>query len=300
VNVPNTGYHLKARRADSAGLIRNSRTGRLTLALLLAVLAVMALWTFAAAEDSSPAMLTPRCILRVDQEGLPAEGAEDLGALIRRAPDILDAAAAEIMQRLGAQPLRQAVLRFVARSVFDSQLKAPSWTTGMYYRGEIIIPVSAVRGDPSEAELVRTLRHEYVHLLLAELSAQRSPAWLDEGLAQILEGPPSSALEEALGARLRRKPSVRLRDLQRGFTALAESNVAAAYAHSFAAASFLTRRHGMPELMRYLKSLGTGQKAEEAFARSFGESQCEFEAAFEAELRGRLARGGDLLLRSES
>lgn len=59
----------------------------------------------------------------------------------------------------------------------------PKWAAGMY-DGTIKIPVSA---NCSYETLKKTIRHEYTHHLVFNLSEGKAPVWLNEGLAQLFE-----------------------------------------------------------------------------------------------------------------
>src|SRR5690606_26447433 len=111
------------------------------------------------------------------------------------------------------------VLRFLPPEEFRRQTGAPEWTSAMYFRDEITIPLTKSTAWERD-ELDRALRHEYVHAVIAELSEYRCPAWLDEGVAQLLEGQVNPLLGPALRRWIALNPAIPLDWLQNGFTTL--------------------------------------------------------------------------------
>jgi len=64
---------------------------------------------------------------------------------------------------------------------FHDVTQTPSWSSGVF-DGRIKLPVGGlVEGD--RATLERTLRHEYAHVLVHQLSRGRTPVWVNEGIA---------------------------------------------------------------------------------------------------------------------
>ena len=128
-----------------------------------------------------------------------------------------------------------------------------------------------------EQELDRALRHEYVHAFIAELSGFKCPAWLDEGVAQILEGPANPVLAPALREWIAENNSIPLDSLEHGFTTLEDDMVPAAYAESLFVTKSLIRKKGFASIVDYLKNLRAGMSSRSAFRVAFGQSQKSFE-----------------------
>ncbi len=138
---------------------------------------------------------------------------------------------------------------------------APHWSAALY-NGKIRIPIAALEGD--EAEFSRILRHELFHLFVDRLWKRRIPAWLNEGMAQYLEGDPERKLAEARvrlnrmfrGRKARR--SLRrvflLERLRGSFAALTSTSmVRIAYMISFLAVYWLVEEYGMERLVDLLE-----------------------------------------------
>lgn len=192
----------------------------------------------------------------------------------------------------GAVPPVKAKIRLMSEDDFFLSTGAPSWTNAMYYRGEILIPVS--RGKKLDLQnLKRAARHEYSHALVHSLSGGRCPGWLDEGLAQWAEGDENAALGPALKKWLRNNSPVPLALLQGGFTKLKNDMVPAAYAQSLFATRSIIKTFGFGAIKDYFFELrtadaGGAEMREAAFAQAFAVSL----GVFEIRLRNAITAWG--------
>src|SRR5262245_66629907 len=99
-----------------------------------------------------------------------------------------------------------------------------SWSAAAY-DGRIRVPIAGTF-QPRE-ELDRILSHEFVHALVTRLGGRAVPAWLNEGLATVLE-PSGSEDAEAPLARTRARPD--LSKLDQPFVDLSRGDAETAYA----------------------------------------------------------------------
>jgi len=60
-----------------------------------------------------------------------------------------------------------------------------------HHDGKLRIPVSGVQSVTPE--LARVLKHELTHSFISQMSSNRCPTWLNEGIAQMEEGKSSGA-----------------------------------------------------------------------------------------------------------
>jgi len=201
-----------------------------------------------------------------------------------RAIDILNRTADEYGRIFADRPLNKVVLKFLSPEQFRKQTGAPAWTSAMFYRGEISIPVVKSRGINFN-ELHRALRHEYVHAVIAELSDFRCPAWLDEGVAQMLEGQANPLLGPALRSWIKENEAMPLDWLQNGFTTLENKIVPAAYAQSLFATRTLVSVYGFPAVVTYLKALKVGLSESESFELAFGLEKSKFESTLTKQIK---------------
>lgn len=206
----------------------------------------------------------------------------------------LEGAHASLESMLGELPPFSTVLRVMDEEAFYSATGAPRWTNALYYRQQIIIPMTAANLQDRDG-MARSIRHEYAHAAIHALSAGKCPGWLDEGLAQWWEGQENPALRPALARWMQSNEVVPFSLLQGGFTRLEENMVAAAYGQSLIASTSLVRTYGFRSLRKYFDALRRGEDKATAFSRSFGIR----EETFEARIGHSLRRWSDSLARSE-
>jgi tetratricopeptide (TPR) repeat protein len=201
---------------------------------------------------------------------------EPLGLLVLR---VLDSAWEEYERRLGFAPDLPVTVVLQTATTFRDTTRAPEWAAA-WNDGTICVPVMGL--DRPTPDLVRVLRHELAHSFVATRCGPSCPTWLQEGLAQWLEGgdPEREDVPLALRARATRLP--RLESLERPFVGLAEADATAAYAESLSAVAHLLRLRGVDGIRRLIEAIGGGRPAAEAlpevFALSYGELQRDWEA----------------------
>jgi len=174
--------------------------------------------------------------------------------------------------------------RLMDRKSFLEKTGAPQWTNALYYKQEILIPLHESKPF-DKVDLIRSVRHEYLHSVIHALSGGRCPGWLDEGLAQWAEGSENTALHPALLKWIRYNPPVPLSLLQGGFTKLEGSMVPAAYAESLFASNLVISTFGFKAIRKYFDELRSGKKKSDAFVTGFGVSELTFERGLGAALR---------------
>lgn len=184
----------------------------------------------------------------------------------------------------GEIPPFTTTVRLMDEETFYLSTGAPRWTNAMYYKGQIIIPLSDESARDRE-NLIRSVKHEYTHAVINSLSGGRCPGWLDEGLAQWAEGSENPALQPALLDWLSDNEPVSLGLLQGGFTKLATKMVPAAYAQSLYAAHHVIDRFGFVKIGEYLENLRKGDDKRTAFQKSFLVQESIFERGLGSSLR---------------
>ena len=135
-----------------------------------------------------------------------------------------------------------------------------------------------------EAEIRRVLRHELTHAVIDERTRGNCPHWLQEGMAQFLDG------TDIVLANARIRSSgifVSLFRLEGPFQDLDPRSREQAYRQSASAVSFLVGRVGRPGLLALLIGLGHGKSPERALREDAGLSYTELQQAWEASLQPR-------------
>ncbi len=201
----------------------------------------------------------------------------------RRWGDIAEDISAELTEThlqltklFGSVPPFRSSVRLMDEPSFYELTGAPAWTNAMFFRGEIIIPLSTSK--PIDLEnLHRSVKHEYSHAVFSALSGGMIPGWIDEGLAQWIEGDENPALRNSLKHYLQRASPVPLALLQGGFTKLESQMVPAAYAQSLLAVQAMIKAYGIEKISLYLGLLREEVDKEAAFYTAFGITESDFE-----------------------
>lgn len=189
---------------------------------------------------------------------------------------VLNSTHEEFTEIFNEIPAFSTSIRLMDEDEFFKLTGAPKWTNAMFFKGQIVIPLSATQ--PVDAEnLARSIKHEYTHAILSALSSGQLPGWIDEGLAQWFEGEENPGLREALRSWLKTNEPVPLALLQGGFTKLRADMVPAAYAQSLLATRALVDRNGMDAVAKYFFMLREGVDKESAFTTAFSMTTEEFE-----------------------
>ena len=204
----------------------------------------------------------------------------------------------EYFALIGAIPAFDCTLKLLEEEEFFAETGAPRWTNAMFYRGEILIPIS-LKAPIDGSNMYRSIRHEFTHAVLHAISGGFAPGWLDEGLAQWREGSVNPALGPALRRWVSSRPPVPLALLQGGFTKLEDSMVPAAYAQSLFAANSLLDSEGFRRIGRYLNRLRTTNGAAGAFHDIFGFDEAQFERQLGDDMRHWAATRTPLTLHPE-
>jgi tetratricopeptide (TPR) repeat protein len=144
-----------------------------------------------------------------------------------------------------------------ARGDFRRVTRVEGWVGGLF-DGRIRVPLDRYQAE--REQLVPVLRHELAHAFAHDLAGGPPPTWLDEGLAQILEGRDAAAAR----ARLAAGGFPALADLRGPFLGLGEvGRVRAAYDAGLALTAELERRFGRLALRDYLEKIARARAAEE-------------------------------------
>ena len=171
------------------------------------------------------------------------------------------------------------VILYEGRRFFELR-EMPDWVGGSY-DGKIRVPIDL--GRPPDEALLGLLRHELAHAFLARLSRRSAPGWLQEGLAQYVEG--RRIEPAAVAATLEKSPGDVLSDLETALGQRADRAAARrAYMLALSFVEFLSARIGTAGVVCIADDLGNGFSLDDAFERQVGLSPRAAETAWRSAL----------------
>ena len=161
-----------------------------------------------------------------------------------------------------AEPV--AILLYTNRAFADIT-RAPAWV-GAINDGRIRIPVQGLVSVTPE--LARVLRHELTHSLIAGKTRGRCPVWLQEGVAQWMDGSRvGPATAASLASLYDRHQDPSLASLEGSWMNLPNDFVGTAYAWALAVVESLVRAGGPGDIERLLDRMAS-EATPEAAVRS--------------------------------
>jgi tetratricopeptide (TPR) repeat protein len=147
------------------------------------------------------------------------------------------------------------------RQTFSDITRAPSWV-GALNDGRIRVPVQGLAD--LTPDLSRILKHELTHSFVQQRTRGRAPTWVQEGLAQWMEGARSNVAAASLIATYKANQGISLGELERPWLQLSAAKAAYAYAWALANMEYIIQTDGMGDVERILDRLATGASTEDA------------------------------------
>ena len=147
------------------------------------------------------------------------------------------------------------------QQVFADITQVPNWV-GALNDGRIRVPVQGL--NSVTPDLSRVLKHELTHSFVQQKTRGHAPTWIQEGLAQWMEGKRSDSNAAALLAIYRSDPALGSRHFDGDWMKLSGADAAAAYAWALANLEFIVQSGGMSDADRILDRLAAGEAPEAA------------------------------------
>jgi tetratricopeptide (TPR) repeat protein len=158
------------------------------------------------------------------------------------------------------------------QDAFSDITKAPAWA-GALNDGRIRVPVQGL--ESVDSELSRVLKHELTHSFIAQKTnsacmglkascAIRAPTWIQEGLAQWMEGKRSEEDAAVLLQIYSAGRAIPLGRLEGSWMGMSGDVARYAYAWALANIEYIVQAGGMGDIERILDRIGAGMATEGA------------------------------------
>lgn len=161
------------------------------------------------------------------------------------------------------------VILYTGQSFADIT-RAPSWA-GAINDGRIRVPVQGL--TDVTPDLARVLKHELTHSFVGQKSRGRAPTWLQEGVAQWMEGRRSSSAAGALVEAAGQGNAPGLQMLEGSWMGLSGGAASYAYAYSLAAVEAIIQAGGVSDISRLLDRIATLPSMEAALREAL---RCDY------------------------
>jgi tetratricopeptide (TPR) repeat protein len=147
------------------------------------------------------------------------------------------------------------------QQAFADITRAPGWA-GALNDGRIRVPVQGLTSV--DDELSRALKHELTHSFVGQKTHGLAPTWIQEGLAQWMEGQRSDENAAALVQIFTEGRATPLNRLEGSWINFKGDTARYAYAWALANVEYIIQAGGMRDIERILEKIGAGMSTEVA------------------------------------
>lgn len=181
--------------------------------------------------------------------------------LAREVLHTLEAHYERIASELNYSPAEPIGVVLYTQQGFADITQAPGWV-GALNDGRIRVPVQGLTSVDSE--LSRVLRHELTHSFIQQKTRGKAPTWLQEGVAQWMEGKRSDENAAVLLQVYDAGQAAPLERLEGSWMGLPTEMAHYAYAWALANVEYIVETQGIGDIERILDHLAAGGSTEEA------------------------------------
>lgn len=180
-----------------------------------------------------------------------------------------------IESELSYTPPEQIGVILYTQQAFADITRAPGWV-GALNDGRIRVPVQGLTN--LTPDLSRVLKHELAHSFVRQKTRGLAPTWIQEGLAQWMEGKRIQMAASTLVKAYNEKMAKPLGELEQPWMQLSQEDAAYAYAWSLATVEFIVQTQGMRDMQRVLDRIAAGHSTETAIHEIL---RCDYEQLME-------------------
>jgi tetratricopeptide (TPR) repeat protein len=191
--------------------------------------------------------------------------------LARGILDALESDFNDLQSQLDYTPPEQIAVILYTNQAFADITRAPGWV-GALNDGRIRIPVQGLTSVTPA--LAHVLKHELTHSFVGQKSHYRAPTWLQEGVAQWMEGRRSGPNAAALVDAASRGLTPSLGSLEGSWMGLTGEPASMAYAWSLAVVESIIDQGGVSDISRLLGRIATAPSAQDAVQETL---HCSYE-----------------------
>jgi tetratricopeptide (TPR) repeat protein len=179
--------------------------------------------------------------------------------------DTMERSYATLVSQLGFEPPEPVVVVLYSKRSYR-EMGGPHWSAGLF-DGKIRVPV---RGLERLDESIRTtLHHELTHAFVRSRAGGAAPRWLNEGVAEYMEGTRTAKMGDVLARYLNEGNSLE------HCVATAQCDVRLFYPAAASLVDYLVQVRGLPGIAETLLSLGQGNGIDGSLRQVFGRNQTE-------------------------
>jgi len=182
-------------------------------------------------------------------------------ALARDVLRALEAHFSAIESELNFTPPDSIGVVLYTQQAFADMTRAPGWV-GALNDGRIRVPVQGLSGVTPE--LSRVLKHELTHSFVGQKTRGHAPTWIQEGLAQWMEGKRSGDNAAVLAQVFHDGRAPALSSLEGSWMGLPSDEAGYAYMWALANIEYIVQIDGMGDVERVLDRIGRGSSTEAA------------------------------------
>jgi cellulose synthase operon protein C len=155
--------------------------------------------------------------------------------------------------------------------------------------GRVVTLDSPHAREPGSFSWQATLWHEMAHVITLQMSQQRIPRWLTEGISEYEEGQAHTEwgreMEVPFAIALERGKTLKLKELNSGFTS--PETIALAYFEASLLVDHIVRTFGNEKLQALVRSYGEGAEGNAAVEKVIGVSIDDLQTSFDKALDTR-------------